>query len=123
TKDLPVDRDERSDLQQAQWLLAQLLDWHRREDKATWWEGFRLEELDQDELLEERCGLGGLKHVKTVTVQNKLPVERYSFEKQETEVREGDDLYHKGERFGTAVAVGFLGASLDGEKKRKNWRL
>src|SRR5215831_1077768 len=42
TKDLPVDRGERSDLQQAQWLLAQLLDWHRREDKATWWEGFRL---------------------------------------------------------------------------------
>ena len=123
TKDLPVDRGERSDLQQAQWLLAQLLDWHRREDKATWWEGFRLEELDQDELLEERCGLGGLKHVRTVTVQNKLPVDRYSFEKQETEVREGDDLYHQGERFGTAVAVDFAARTLDVKKTRKSAEL
>src|SRR5262249_36122832 len=88
TKDLAVDRSERSEAEQARWLVAQLLDWHRREDKATWWEGFRLAELDEDELLEERSGLSGLRHVKTVAVQNKLPVERYSFAKQETEVRE-----------------------------------
>ena len=31
--------------QQARWLLAYLLDWHRREDKAGWWEYFRLLEL------------------------------------------------------------------------------
>jgi len=123
TKDVPVDRGERSDAQQAQWLLAQLLDWHRREDKATWWEGFRLAELDEDELLEERSGLGGLRHVKTVTVQNKLPVERYSFEKQETEVREDDILYCKGERFGTVVAVDFAGRTADVKKTKKSAEL
>jgi predicted RecB family nuclease len=119
TEGLAADRLERSDRQQAQWLLAQLLDWHRREDKAAWWEGFRLAELDADELLEERSGLGGLNRIKTVTVENKLPVDRYSFAKQETEVREDDALYHKGERFGTVVAVDFRARTLDVKKTRK----
>ena len=119
TKDLPADRAERSNRQQAQWLLAQLLDWHRREDKASWWEGFRLAELDSDELLEERSGLGGLRWVKTATVENRLPVDRYSFPKQETEAREDDALYHKGERFGTVVAVDFAARTVDVKKTRK----
>jgi uncharacterized protein len=123
TKDLPVERNERSETQQAQWLLAQLLDWHRREDKATWWEGFRLAELDEDELLEERSGLGALRHIQTVTVQNKLPVERYSFEKQETEVREEGILYCKGEKFGTVIAVDFAKRTVDIKKTKKSVEL
>jgi uncharacterized protein len=120
TKDLPVDRAERSETQQAQWLLAQMLDWHRREDKATWWEGFRLAELDQDELLEERSGLGGLRHVATLKVENKIPTERYEFERQETEVRVDKELYCKGEKFGTAVAVDFAARTVDVKKTRKS---
>ena len=41
TSDLPP-TDERTPEQQATWLLAQLLDWHRREDKATWWQLLRV---------------------------------------------------------------------------------
>src|SRR5262249_55769184 len=104
----------------AQWLLAQLLDWHRREDKATWWEGFRLAELDADELLEERSGLGGLRWERTVTVENKLPVDRYCYPKQETEAREDDALYHQGEKFGTVVAVDFRARTVDVKKTRKS---
>ncbi len=120
TADLPVDRAERSEAQQARWLLAQLLDWHRREDKATWWEGFRLAELDADELLEERSGLGGLSHLKTVQIERNLPTERYRFEKQETEVREEKELYYQGEKFGTVVAVDFAARTLDVKKTKKS---
>ena len=35
TADVPADPADRSDEQQARWLLAQLLSWHRRESKAT----------------------------------------------------------------------------------------
>ena len=38
-EDIPVDPRERSEEQAAQWLLAQLLSWHRREDKSVWQEG------------------------------------------------------------------------------------
>ena len=120
TRDLPVDRAVRSEAEQAQWLLAQLLDWHRREDKATWWEGFRLAELDDEELLDERSGLGGLTHVETLKVERNIPTERYRFEKQETEVREEKELYCKGERFGTVVAVDFAARTVDVKKTKKS---
>jgi predicted RecB family nuclease len=123
TKGLPVDRADRSEAQQAQWLLAQLLDWHRREDKATWWEGFRLAELDEDELLEERSGLGGLRHVGTLRVEKQIRTERYEFEKQETEVREEKELYCKGEKFGTVVAVDFAARTVDVKKTKKSAEL
>src|SRR3989441_166797 len=61
TTGMPADSKERSKEQQAQWLLAQLLDWHRREDKATYWEGYRLAELNDEDLLEDRAGLAGLR--------------------------------------------------------------
>src|SRR6202167_4860171 len=60
TAGIPVDPAERDEKQSATWLLAQLLDFHRRENKATWWEGFRVEYLDDDYLLDERAGLAGL---------------------------------------------------------------
>jgi uncharacterized protein len=37
TADLPATEVERRDEDQARWLLAQLLDWHRREEKSAWW--------------------------------------------------------------------------------------
>jgi uncharacterized protein len=39
--------------QEARWLLAYLLDWHRREDKANWWEYFRLLALPEEDLFDE----------------------------------------------------------------------
>src|SRR5580692_3983249 len=60
TAGIPVDATERDEKQSATWLLAQLLDFHRRENKATYWEGFRLAELDDDDLLDDRAGIAGL---------------------------------------------------------------
>ncbi len=54
TADIPADVAGRVPEQQARWLLANVLDWHRREDKAVWWEYFRLKELPAEELLDER---------------------------------------------------------------------
>ncbi len=40
TDGVPADPDERTPEQHARWLLAQLLGWHRREEKSFWWEYF-----------------------------------------------------------------------------------
>ena len=45
-------------------MLAHMIEWHRREEKAPWWEYFRLKSLTDEELLEERAGLAGLMFVK-----------------------------------------------------------
>ncbi len=63
TAGVPADPAERSDEQQAAWLLAQLLSWHRREMKATYWEFFHRIGLSPAELVEDAAGLGQLEVV------------------------------------------------------------
>lgn len=120
TEKIPADASTWSNEQHGQWLLAQFLDWHRRENKATYWEGYRLAELDDEDLLEERAGLAGLKFQKRLSAGAKTPVDRYSFEKQETEARCEKDLYHKTERFGCIVEVNLVDRTVDVKKTRKS---
>jgi predicted RecB family nuclease len=119
TARIPVDAAVRSPEQAAVWILAQLLDWHRRENKACWWEGFRLADLDDAELLEDRAGLAGLRFVKRLGIDRKIPTDRYSFEKQETEVRCDKDVYIRGERFGCVMDVDLAALTIDIKKMRK----
>jgi predicted RecB family nuclease len=42
------------------WLLAHLLDYHRREEKPQWWEYFFHRKLDDEEFFEDRDTIGGL---------------------------------------------------------------
>jgi uncharacterized protein len=63
TADVPADPADRTDVQQARWLLAQLLSWHRRESKATYWDFFRRIGMTPEELVEEDGALGQLELV------------------------------------------------------------
>ena len=91
--------------EQARWLLANLLDWHRREDKAVWWDFYRLRDMKDEDLLDERAALTGLRHEAHVRIDKKSPVERYSFPKQETEIRRGDKLCHGEISIGTVESI------------------
>jgi predicted RecB family nuclease len=42
------------------WLLAQLLEYHRREEKPQWWEYFHHRSLGEEELIEDTDTIGGL---------------------------------------------------------------
>jgi uncharacterized protein len=86
---LPPDRAERTDEQQARWLLAYLLDFHRREDKAAWWEYFRLRELPDEALLDEKAALARLSYVGPGDPVKGKPTSRYRFPTQETSIRRG----------------------------------
>ena len=60
-----------------------MLEFHRREDKVTWWEFYRLRDLaDEDDLLDERAVVTGLKFVKRTPPKGKrakAPTDRYSY--------------------------------------------
>jgi predicted RecB family nuclease len=88
---LPPAREGRTAAQQGQWLLAHLLEWHRREEKAPWWEYFRLMGLTEEELLDEPHALARLEFVERV-VNGKTPVDRYRFPVQEFDMRDGEAL-------------------------------
>jgi len=118
THDVPVDLEERTDEQHARWILAHTLDWHRREEKAVWWEFFRLRDLTSDELIDEKAGLGGLSVVKTIEKTARgIPTDRYSFPQQDTDIREGDDLRdNEGNIFGRVEAISQENRTIDVKK-------
>ena len=111
--DVPTDPAERSGEQQARWLLANMLDWHRREKKAVWWEYFRLCELPEEDLVEERAALSGLEFALRIATPKKSVVDRYRFPPQECEIRERDGLRHQGKRFGKVEAIDVAACTID----------
>jgi len=132
---IPLKVKDRSSEQSATLLLAHLLDWHRRENKAAWWEGYRLEALDDEKLLEERAGLAGLRFDKRLSFEKKIAVDRYTYEKQETEVRAGKDVYmpfsssqigfegappqKRSQKFGCVVGMDLVARTVDIKKTKK----
>jgi len=81
---MPTDPAERSQEQAATWLLAQLLGWHRREDKSMWWEFHRLMDLTPEELVDEDDPIGLLEPIEPVGPEKRgKQVWRYRFPPQE----------------------------------------
>jgi predicted RecB family nuclease len=87
---LPADPAQRSDQEQAKALLADLLDWHRREAKPAWWRYFYLRTLDSRELIAEPDALGGLTGGHPVEEVKQSVVRRFSFPPQEHRFSAGD---------------------------------
>ena len=119
--EIPVDPDARSPEQSAQWLLAQLLSWHRREDKTAWQEGYRFAEMDDEELLDERVGLTKLSFAKRVDAGKQVPTDLYSFDPQKTNVRVGKDLYFGDvdQKIGEVVAIDHINGTVEIKKTKK----
>ena len=115
---MPADPDERDCEQQARWILAHTLDWHRREEKATWWEYFRLSDLTAEELVDERAALSQLAFVDDVSSGGRgIPVHRYAFPQQDTDLRGDEDLRMVGgEKLGKVVGVSAENRTVDIKK-------
>ena len=93
TEGIPADRDAWTDEQSAMWLMAQLVDWHRREDKFSYFEMHNLKDLEPKALADERAGLSGLSYTGFVGREKDSVVHEYSFDEQDSDVDEGDKLY------------------------------
>lgn len=122
--ELPADASAPSHPDHHRWLLAYLVDWHRREVNASWWEFFRLMRLAEEDLLEERDALVGVTHVERVGYvmgtkgkPTKSVVDRYSYPEQEQELGSSGDLHtHDKKAFGKSVAHNRMARTIDVEK-------
>ena len=115
---VPADPGQRSAQQQARFILAHLMEFHRREDKAGWWEYFRVAALEESELGEERRAVAGLQFEQDLTA-TAAPLQRYRFPPQELDARVGDDVYGVDERrIGTIESVNFTARTIDIKKKK-----
>lgn len=91
-KDVSMDREEQSNEKQASYLLANMLDWYRREQKTFWWEYYRILDLEADELLDEKTALTGLEFTGERTIDKRSVIDTYTFPNQECEVRVGNQI-------------------------------
>ena len=113
---VPVDPRERSADQQARFALAHMMEFHRREDKAGWWEYFRVLGLDEDELSDERRALRGLVFEAVVDAK-RAPLQRYGFPPQELDARPKDAVYDReGHRIGTVELVNYAARTINIKK-------
>ena len=90
TAGLPTDGAELDGEQRARQLLAHLLEFHRREDKSTWWEFFHRCGFTEEEHVESRATIGALAYNGAVEDVKKSVVHRYHFPEQTHEIAIGD---------------------------------
>ncbi len=91
TRDVPADVAQRSEEQQARWLLAQLLDWHRREAKPSWWLHYSLMEASTEELVASSDAIGTLTFEREVGTVRKSIIYRYRYDPEEEHKFHGGD--------------------------------
>ncbi|MAN86868.1 MAG: recombinase RecB [Algoriphagus sp.] len=89
---VPPIKVERNEIEQARYILAHMLDWYRREQKSFWWEFFRLKELPEDELLEERKAISYLKYTGHREPEKRSVIDTYTFPSQECDLRPGNSV-------------------------------
>jgi uncharacterized protein len=90
---VPEMRERREPEQQARWLLAHLLNWHRREAKSEWWDYYQRLRLTDEELREDHDAISGLTYEGVVGKVKRSLVHRYRFDPaQEYKISEGDHV-------------------------------
>jgi predicted RecB family nuclease len=101
--------------EQATWLLAQLLPWHKREDRAFWWRFFDLCRKTDAELLREREPLGNIDLSEDLGESGRGGrLQRFRFEPQEHACKVGHavhDPIHK-QSTGTVRELDELGLTI-----------
>ena len=103
TGGLAPDPDERTDDESARWLLAGLLDWHRRDARQGWWDYFRLRDLPLDDLIEEVEPLGGLVYQGVVGDHKNSNIHRFTFPPQDHKVTAGGDGWEDDHGHGVTI--------------------
>ncbi|MDP9331964.1 MAG: TM0106 family RecB-like putative nuclease [Actinomycetota bacterium] len=88
---VPDDPDECSAHEQSRFLLAQLLEWHRREAKPEWWQYFeRINAYEPSQFVDDAECIGGLVSEGRIGTEQRSYVYRLRFEPQDHKFRAGD---------------------------------
>src|SRR5437868_6922606 len=103
---VPEEEGERSNEQQARYLLAHSLNWHRREGKSEWWEYHHKCDLNDEQLVEDREAIGAIEYRGEVRPENRSNVFRYWFDpNQEYKIGVGDQPHDPRREAGAGEVV------------------
>jgi len=105
-ENIQPDPDDRTADENAKWILANLLEYHWREEKSSWWEFYDLMNRSVEELSDARTALGGLTFEDRFEVNVNYVVNSYLFTPQDSEIKQGDIVYDQGElKVGTVTNI------------------
>ena len=93
TDALPKDRETWTESQKATALLADLLEWHRREDKSKHWEYFNRCDFSDEEFITDRATLGGLIYEGEIGKIKKSTGHRYRFPLQDSNIERAKNIH------------------------------
>jgi predicted RecB family nuclease len=102
---LPAEESEWTSEHRARWLLAQMLEYHRREDKSVWGEYFRQCDFSEDDFLEDAHALGGLTYAGPVGRVKQSIIHRYSFPPQDHTIDRANAIHDPKTRTGAGTVV------------------
>jgi uncharacterized protein len=109
TASLDADPEALTGVERARWLLAQLIDYHQREERPWWWMFFARLAMSADELIDDSESIGGLEPDPAVPpVMVKRSVEHaFRFPAQELKLSRGAGVVDvaTGEDAGTITAI------------------
>jgi predicted RecB family nuclease len=86
---IPELSEQRSPEQHGQWLVAQMLEYHRRENKSMWWRYFAWLDMSDEELIEDGSALGGMEYVTEAGTVRRSVIHRYRFPAQDHQLKPG----------------------------------
>ncbi len=120
TDGVPADRSGIPADLNGRWLLAQLLDWHRRDEKPAWWLWHDLRQRSIEDLIGASEGIGGLTFERELGPEKKSVLRRYRFPPQDHKFRPGSEPVDPDPRHGdfgasagTIMAVDDVHGTLD----------
>lgn len=116
------DEGPRTEDERGRWLLAHLLEFHRREEKATAWEKFRLQELDAAERLRERDAIAELEPLGAPESVKQSWLLRYRFAPQETSLTKDKPLLDAAAKsFGRVASIDRVRRELTVKIAKTSW--
>lgn len=116
---LPSDVEEWDNEANAKWLLAHQIEFYRREQKSAWWEFFRLNDLEDFDMLNERKGIFGLKYISTHPDSKRVPIHTYQYPSQEISLEVGKVLHEpKGDKMGEIYDFSLEAKTIDIKKTK-----
>jgi hypothetical protein len=99
------------------------LDWHRREEKVKWWEFFRMKDMSEEDLYDEKTAVAGLslrQRMPKRSPKERAPIDQYHYPAQECSIRLRDALYTLDEqKFGDLMAASPIARTIDVKKPIK----
>jgi len=93
TSALPEDKETWTEANKATSLLADLMEWHRREDKSAHWEYYHRCDFSDEEFITDRTTLGGLVYEREVEPVKKSKVHRYRFPFQDSTIERAREMH------------------------------